>query len=61
MSKYVCKECGSENVRRKYWGDVNGDCTIEATDDYWCCDCEDYTEPVAKEEFNRQKRESNEH
>lgn len=56
--KHVCKYCGSDNVRRKYWGNVNGDCDFDASDEYWCCHCEDYTDIVSEDEYRQSITES---
>jgi hypothetical protein len=44
----VCKHCGSQNVETSAWVKVNendkcnGYVGLEASENNWCCDCEEH-------------------
>lgn len=49
----VCQHCGSKNVHRKFWAEVNG-IGIDPTDDYWCINCDNETKIVPKSRFEKE-------
>lgn len=57
MSKLVCVKCGSPYVRQKYWKDINTGDFECVEEDYWCCDCEDYTDVCREEEYPKMRFE----
>lgn len=48
MEKYVCKECGSENIQVKAWIDPRTNEIIDWVDggenECWCEDCQEIRE-----------------
>lgn len=47
MSKYVCRECGSEDIQVKMWANPNTNEIDELCDDEfpecWCNQCQEIT------------------
>lgn len=54
---WCCAECGSTDVEEKRWVNMNTDKIIHETDDdYWCNNCEDYTDIQTVEEYEKGRR-----
>lgn len=54
MTKYVCKECGSENIQVRLWFNPNTNEAVDWVDDdgshyCYCEDCNDISEWEMKE------------
>ena len=52
MSKWCCKECGSENIQIRMWvnpntSDIIGDCEDK---ECWCENCKEHTRFFLKKE-----------
>lgn len=53
--KYVCKQCGSEDIQVRMWVGANdnkvGDwCNEDFDNECWCNECEDITSYETKED-----------
>jgi ribosomal protein L44E len=54
----VCAKCGGTNIQVKAWVNANDhkqfiSCTEAGTDDNWCDDCEEHTEHVERQEYDK--------
>ena len=63
MEKFVCEECGGTDIQIKAWVDANTleyqeGCDLGDEDDNWCEDCEEHTNIMHKDEYDKQKEEN---
>ena len=60
--KYVCQDCGSDEIQYMAWCTTNGDEVVSAgpgdMEDLWCPVCSDHTNQISEEEYKEESDEN---